>query len=113
VPFISGGGSSGTQTIVKRYATKAVDGITVTSLTLASFSTPWTVTGVIVAAGQNILITLNAALINSTTNDYLVAVFRGATQIATAFHGNFGANFANVPVQLTWLDQNPGAATYT
>jgi len=111
VPIISGSGSSsGTAVTVKRYLNKPASGITRTGGTIGAFSTPWQITGVVVASGQNVLLTADIAMSTSASNDYILCFLRGATQIAT-HNQNTQANVTSRSIM--WIDENPGAGTYT
>lgn len=110
-----GGGSGGAGVVAKIYRAKPADGVTVTSTTLASFSTAWTISNVIVGGGQNVLCNVQVSFSKAANNDCLFAIFRGATQLGgTIIHANQGAGITlTLPAWITWIDENPGAGTYT
>ncbi len=98
--------------LVKRYLNKPAGNITRAATTVGAFSTAWQITGVVVAAGQNVMLRVNAAVLSSTVNDRLLAFFRDSTQIAATVEAiNNSGN--ETPMILEWIDENPGAATYT
>jgi hypothetical protein len=94
----------------KRYLNKPAANITRAGTTFAAFSTAWQITSVVVAAGQNVYLAVSAYTRNSTTtNDVGLALFRDSTQIASAVWAQ-GASWER---SLVWVDENPGAGTYT
>lgn len=106
-------GQIGISVVVKRYLNKPTTGITVTSTTLAAFSTAWQITGVVVAAGQDVLLDADVNWSASQANDVLFALFRGATQIGAWLYSGAILGSEQHPTPLRWVDENPGAATYT
>ncbi len=101
--------SSGTT----RYLNKPGGNITRAATSVGAFSTAWQITGVVVASGQNVILKVMAAHGGSSfANDRLFAILRGSTQLAAwNISGNNPIN--NGPVRLEWVDENPGAGTYT
>lgn len=96
------------------YLNKPAGNITRAATSVGAFSTAWQITGVIVAAGQNIKLRMSASAYGSTaTADMLFAFFRDSTQIAaTIFTSTAGGGLEQSRV-FEWIDENPGAATYT
>lgn len=98
----------------KVYLNKPAANITRTTTTVGAFSTPWQIAGVIVASGQNVRLTMSAASFGSVNNsDILFAFLRGGTQIASANFTSIAAGGTGQVRTLTWVDENPGAGTYT
>ncbi len=102
---ISGGGA-------KRYLNKPSGNITRAATTVGAFSTAWQITGVVVASGQNVRLDMSVAASKSAGDDSLFALFRDSTQIASriSIHASGAQTFAE---SFVWVDENPGAATYT
>jgi hypothetical protein len=96
-----------------RYFNKPAGNITRAATTVGAFSTAWQIPSVVVAAGQNVYLHVSAAFTRSnTSNDVLLALFRDSTQIA-ALNYSGTAPVPNGPFSWAWIDENPGAATYT
>ncbi len=99
--------------IPKIYLNKPAGNITRNGTTVAAFSTAWQITSVVVAAGQNVrLIVSPATSTGGSTNDYLLALFRGSTQLASKIY-NSSAALSFIGTSFVWVDENPGAGTYT
>lgn len=97
----------------KKYLNKPAGNITRNGTTVAAFSTAWQITGVVVASGENVQLTVSASAKGSTANaDFLLALFRGSTQIASCIFTSAAASTSNHR-PFTWIDENPGAGTYT
>lgn len=113
-PVISGGGTGGgsTSVIAKVTQQSPTSGSTVTSTSLASFSTAWQLTGVVVSSTQSVLLSGMIAWSDSGTTDCIFALFRGSTQIATLHRYNVGTQ-NNMTLSFSWVDAVPGAGTYT
>ncbi len=111
--FPGGGGGGGGTFVAKRYFNKPAGNITRAAASVGAFSTAWQITGVVVASGQNVYLRMFAATSTPSSVDTLVAFLRGSTQIASnnKVMGS-GMNFSNF-VSLEWIDENPGAGTYT
>ena len=97
----------------KRYLSKPAGSITRASSTVGSFSTAWTIPGVVVGAGQNVKLTLSASSSNgAVTQDYILGFARGVSFIASRIFNSPSVS----PFQshdLEWIDENPGAGVYT
>ncbi len=97
----------------KIYLNKPAGNITRAATTVGAFSTAWQITGVVVASGQNIRLSMSCSARHSATgSDILICFLRGSTQIATMIYTLTGSDSTH-PLQLEWIDENPGAATYT
>ncbi len=98
----------------KTYLNKPAGNITRASTAVGAFSTAWQITGVVVASGQNVKLTAQMMLGTVTGKDALICLKRGSTQIATfvfvASNSVVGINWSE---SLVWIDENPGASTYT
>lgn len=95
----------------KKYLNKPAGDITRNGTTVAAFSTAWQITSVVVASGQNVHLTMTASYKAGGTGDVLFAFFRGSTQIASTIIGEASAN--SYLATFNWVDENPGAGTYT
>ncbi len=96
----------------KVYLNKPAGNITRAATSVGAFSTAWQITGVVVAAGQNVRLRMCAAHGASVlTNDRLFAFLRGSTQVAA--WNLSGTSADNGPFTTHWIDENPGAGTYT
>lgn len=109
--FPGGSGSAGTNVVQKVYLNKPAGNITRAATTVGAFSTPWQITGVVVGSGQNVLLQMEAATSTSGSGDPLFCILRGASQIATLLTSSGAASGRGIA--LTWVDENPGAGTYT
>jgi hypothetical protein len=114
VPIVSGPlGTSSAPVITKIYLNKPAGTITRTNVAVGAFSTAWQITGVVVAAGQNVLLTMSAAVSNGgIANDHNFSILRGVTAIAAATYNATATTGIRVDT-LQWIDENPGAGTYT
>ncbi len=90
---------------------KPAANITRAATSIGAFSTAWQITSVVVVGAQNVKLTLHAAIISSAAN-MLFVLLRNSTQVA-ALRIESGSAGVNQPVDMTWIDENPGAATYT
>lgn len=110
----TGAGSPGTWKSIgggpKIYLNKPAGAITRTGTTVGAFSTAWQITGVAVAASQNVDLRMSAQVVG-TGHDFLFALFRGASQIAAKIWSS--TSVAALEVHMEWVDENPGAGTYT
>ncbi len=105
----SGGGSG---PVV--YFNKPAGNITRAATSVGAFSTPWQITGVVVASGQNVKLTAQMMLGTPTNKDAIICIKRGSTQIATFVFVASGTTVGiNWSESLIWIDENPGAGTYT
>jgi hypothetical protein len=97
----------------KIYLSKPAGTITRASSTVGAFSTAWQITGVVVASGQNVILRVDpSSSVGAGNPDGIFAFARGGTVIASRiFNLNSTTPFA--PRPLTWIDENPGAGTYT
>jgi hypothetical protein len=113
--IVSGSSSSSSGgTVAKVYRNKPAAAITRAATTVGAFSTAWQITSVVVASGQNVLLTVSAQTQRTTgTNDFILCLFRGVTQLAVAFNNGVAAAGAGSHVAFAWVDENPGAGTYT
>lgn len=93
------------------YQNKPAGNITRASTAVGAFSTAWQITGVVVASGQNVRLHVCAYNQSSVAADKLFCIKRGATQIATGNLTNIGQ--IGQAFNLLWVDENPGAGTYT
>ncbi len=103
-----------TSVIAKRYFNKPAGNITRAATSVGAFSTAWQIASVVVAASQNVMLTMTAMVGRSTlTNDAIFALFRDSTQLAV--FSLFAPTNAgpNLTITGTWIDENPGASTYT
>lgn len=114
MPIISGGSGGGTAgaLISKIYSNKPAANITRANVAIGAFSTAWQVTGVVVGAAQNVRLTMSAYINTSGSNDRILALFRGASQLVSWNDINNIAGNGKV-VHATWIDALPGAGTYT
>src|SRR6476660_8689577 len=110
---VGGGGAGASASGSKVYLSKPADGITRAATTIGAFSTPWQITGVVVTAAQNVQLSVYASATHAASNDVLLCIKRGATQLATMVQDNVGAAPTLIPLQLDWIDETPGAGTYT
>ncbi len=94
----------------KRYLNKPGGNITRAAATVGAFSTAWQITGVVVASGQNIDLRVQCTV--NKQADCIICIKRGSTQIATSIISGFAAN-GIFTFSLEWVDENPGASTYT
>lgn len=114
MPIISGGGGgSGSGVISKIYFNKPAANITRAAASIGAFSTAWQLTGVVVAAGQNVKLHMSAMISAPSGNDTTVCILRGATQIATVMKVVGVGDNSNHMLSIDWVDANPGAGTYT
>ena len=98
--------------IAKRYLNKPAGNITRATNTVGAFSTAWQIPSVVVASGQNVLLDICATFNKTTANDVMFAVLRGSTQLASWNTTNLGST-VSITGRFTWIDENPGAGTYT
>jgi len=105
----SGAGGAGP---FKRYLSKPAGTITRASATVGAFSTAWQIPGVVVAAGQNVLLRVTATVLSSAVQDRLLALFRGSTQLTATVEAVNNSGNART-MTLEWIDENPGVGTYT
>jgi len=96
------------------YFSKPAGVITRTSATLGSFSTAWTIPNVVVGPGQNVLLTVTGTFTDngSTSQDKLIGIARAGSLIASWIQ-NGSSSLAYAPLTLSWVDENPGAGSYT
>lgn len=95
-----------------RYLSKPAGNITRAATTVGAFSTAWQITGVVVGAAQNVKLSMHASTHHTTSGaDILMAFFRGETQLAAASFTN--TTTVNLPFPFEWIDEAPGAGTYT
>ncbi len=105
--------AAGAAAVPKIYLNKPAGNITRAATTVGAFSTAWQITGVVVASGQNIRLSMSCSARHSVSgSDILICFLRGSTQIATMIYTLTGGDSTH-PLQLEWIDENPGAATYT
>lgn len=97
---------------VKTYLNKPAGNITRAAGTFGAFSTAWQITGVVVSAGQNVRLIASGTANSTTLNDILIGILRGATQLSASVSSGFSAAHL-VPFTHMWVDENPGAGTYT
>jgi hypothetical protein len=109
ITIASTGGGAAAGITVKRYHSKPAGNITRASTVVGAFSTAWQIADVVVAAGQNVRLSMSAAASDGgLSHDRNYTFKRGATTIAAeTFNGNVFVN------TLEWIDENPGAGTYT
>jgi hypothetical protein len=108
--WVSASSSVGPQ----KYLSKPAGTIIRSSSAVGPFSTAWVIPGVVVATGQSVQLRVSAQMLTTGTvgNDALVAIFRGGTQL-TARVCVPNASGVFPPLAFEWIDQNPGAGTYT
>ncbi len=98
--------------VSKIYLNKPAGAITRAATSVGAFSTAWQITGVVVGTGQNVKLTMSCNSRASTANaDQLFAFLRASTQIASRIFTS--GSSVQQGREFTWIDENPGAGTYT
>lgn len=97
----------------KIYVGKAVNGVTCSAHGPAgSFSTPWAIPNVVVGAGQNVRLAMTAQFYGGgSANDVIFAFARGSTSLTARIIA--GTTGLGPPLAMIWVDEAPGAGTYT